>query len=792
MNERSRWPDALLAALATAVASWSVTPLLREQPWVGPLLVVLATVAVTGSAARALRLPAPAVLAVQGTLATLVLSWLLVPGDHLYGLPTSRTLAAAAALWTEGLTTVRDEQVPAPATAGLVLLVVAALAAVGLAVDAIGVTGRSPALAGVPLLVVGTVTASNTGDALHPWYFASTAVVWLLLVAREGLGTVRGWSTARTDELTTSVWLGPAVERSRRRYSQRGRVLVAATVALAAVLPAVVPHLPPTTVVEGLARAAGGARGPVTFTETLDLAQDLTSRSEAPVLRFRTDSSRPSPLRVTVSSRYEDGRWLPSARRMGDPPPPEPLLPVGVETEPWSMTVLLNRLSAPQVAMPHPLVAADVGEIAWGLDAATGTALVTDQPASYEATSYRTVGSLPPGTGAWTVPELGDPDLLGVDDASRETVTALAREITAGSTNQVDAATAIQAFLSSEAFVYSLTLADPVVGPDGAELDPVSHFLATRRGYCTQFATAMVMMARASGIPARLAVGFLPGEQDEDGAWTVVAADAHAWPELYVTGLGWTRFEPTPAERAGNRPLYFVQDAPETAEVPGSTAAPVVPDRTAPGLDAGDVTTVGTTSSWTDRVRGLLLPALAVVVALAALLLLVPLAGRRARTAPLRRAEDDADRVEGRWHLLVASLRDLGVDVPVGASPRRSRELLVGAAALHGAGAEALARITDRVERVRYAPGPVREGAMTADVETVLAEVRAVASRRARLRAALVPVTGVDRLAALAAGARAATAATARRVGSVGLQPSSSSRSRPALRTALPPPSLLK
>ena len=76
--------------------------------------------------------------------------------------------------------------------------------------------------------------------------------------------------------------------------------------------------------------------------------------------------------------------------------------------------------------------------------------------------------------------------------------------------------------------------------------DAITLFLRTKVGYCVQFATAMVMMAREAGIPARMAIGFLPGTADR-GTYTVRASDAHAWPELYFEGIGWLRFEPTPS-----------------------------------------------------------------------------------------------------------------------------------------------------------------------------------------------------------------------------------------------------
>ena len=95
-------------------------------------------------------------------------------------------------------------------------------------------------------------------------------------------------------------------------------------------------------------------------------------------------------------------------------------------------------------------------------------------------------------------------------------------------------------------FTYSLQA--PGDGTDDSSQDVILQFLKERKGYCVQFASAMAVMARILGIPARVAVGFLPGHQDPvTGAWTVTLKDAHAWPELYFQGIGWVRFEPTPA-----------------------------------------------------------------------------------------------------------------------------------------------------------------------------------------------------------------------------------------------------
>ncbi|MEN9938706.1 MAG: hypothetical protein RLZZ387_5285 [Chloroflexota bacterium] len=77
--------------------------------------------------------------------------------------------------------------------------------------------------------------------------------------------------------------------------------------------------------------------------------------------------------------------------------------------------------------------------------------------------------------------------------------------------------------------------------------DAVDQFLFDmRQGYCTYYASAMAVMARSVGIPARVAVGYATGTYDEAaGAYVVREAEAHAWPELYINGR-WTIFEPTP------------------------------------------------------------------------------------------------------------------------------------------------------------------------------------------------------------------------------------------------------
>lgn len=132
-------------------------------------------------------------------------------------------------------------------------------------------------------------------------------------------------------------------------------------------------------------------------------------------------------------------------------------------------------------------------------------------------------------------------------------VLVLARNLTATEPTPYDRARAIESYLRS--FPYNLDVPLPPRGRD-----VVDYFLFDlREGYCDYYATAMVVLARAAGLPARLAIGYASGPYDPYRAeYIVTEASAHAWPEIYFPGYGWIEFEPTPGfpliERAGEAP----------------------------------------------------------------------------------------------------------------------------------------------------------------------------------------------------------------------------------------------
>ena len=132
----------------------------------------------------------------------------------------------------------------------------------------------------------------------------------------------------------------------------------------------------------------------------------------------------------------------------------------------------------------------------------------------------------------------------------------LAHQVTAGAENPYQMADALARYLSTDpSFTYST---EPGMPPVGQDL--VDFFLFDeergRIGYCQHYASAMALMARALGLPARVAVGFAPGEAGEDGTYLVREANAHAWAEIYFPGYGWQIFEATKTINPGfTRPV---------------------------------------------------------------------------------------------------------------------------------------------------------------------------------------------------------------------------------------------
>lgn len=272
-----------------------------------------------------------------------------------------------------------------------------------------------------------------------------------------------------------------------------------------------------------------------------------------------------------------------------------------------------------------------------------------------------------------------DPDLLEIytdlpDDFSDFAVQE-AQRVTATANGPYAKALALQNYFRDN-FTYDIEVG---TGHTSAQVDA---FLIGRRGYCEQFAGAYAAMARAIGLPARVAVGFTWGDQDpnDPSLWRVRGEHAHAWPEVFIPEVGWVSFEPTPSRGApGAEPWTGVtpaqagvdDPAPAPTETPVNPNDQVVPNPTTPEIFPPEANTeplpVETVAAAepTDRIPNWLEPILwAVLLAglAAALYCALMFALHKSRRSKRHRsAVDNRERINAVWQDAEDALRPLGI-----------------------------------------------------------------------------------------------------------------------------------
>jgi transglutaminase-like putative cysteine protease len=302
------------------------------------------------------------------------------------------------------------------------------------------------------------------------------------------------------------------------------------------------------------------------FSETVELGQiGEIKKSSAVVMRVKIEGE-PSRFagthwRGVALTNFDGWRWSaasgPHARIY---PQTDGWFPLGSEdrraTRELKYAVLLEPVASDAI-----FVAADVTAIrgrfatASGLsDSARRNYLLADRTRSlftpypnYSESRYEAISSAPvldPAAlraAATIYPHEIRAQYLGIPVLDTR-IAALAQQITAAAPTPYDKAFAIESYLRSH-FGYTLELTSTPVK------DPLASFLFQRRaGNCEYFASAMTVMLRTLGIPARYINGFQTGEyNDVGGDYIVRASDAHSWVEAYFPGSGRIEFDPTPA-----------------------------------------------------------------------------------------------------------------------------------------------------------------------------------------------------------------------------------------------------
>lgn len=747
------------AALAVALGALVLYPLFSVGDWFWRMVGAVVVVALTGLVTRRLRVPALAAPIVAAVTLTAYLTFCFARRDALLGfVPTPDALAGLTALTGRGLRDINHYTAPVPALPGILLLTTLGVGVVAILVDLLAVRLRRAAAAGLPLLALYAVPVAVLEDDVGWVAFALGALGFLALLVADGRERVRRWGrpvlTRRTDDTTRAE--PPDVAS----LAAAGRRIALAAVAVALVVPLVVPALRPTTlaVFGGLGGGHGGSTNTITIPDpTANLKGQISEPSAVTVLSYTSDDPTPEYLRIYALDIFTGDKWTMSrttatrADRVNGRtlPTPDGLVNARYRTVHTAVHVADRMRNMRFLPVPYPPAKIDVpGD--WRLD--QRSFMVFSNRDSAGGRDYDVLGRhvVPSRTQLeMSRPVPGTPRAYVSLPPLPVSVQRLATRITRNRSTPYGKAMAIQDwFTTGNRFTYSLDR------PAGNGTSALADFLfRNRTGYCEQFAAAMAVLARLNGIPARVAIGYTAGTRGMGNRWTVTTRDAHAWPELYFTGIGWIRFEPTPSGIAGQG-TASVPDYAAANPVGGNDTSGTQPDTPGSTGDRGSQGDTATTGPAQPRMRddwggsaAPVRPAPAdrrpVLLGLAAAVLLA--AGtpwllrsvrRRRRWA---RAGDDAGLARAAWLELRDDALDLGWPWRPSDTPRAAARRLAVRLGERASVLAAIERITRAEERARYARTPEPGGGLAADVRLVRRAMAAATPRTARWRARVLP-----------------------------------------------------
>jgi transglutaminase-like putative cysteine protease len=750
------------AAVGTAVlaAATSLNGVIEPWTWFAPILHTVVPVLVVMSVARTLArtLRFPGLLVIPAGLLALVgaLTARFVGEQSILGvIPGPGTAVQLRLLLYRAEDTVTSQAAPVLPGDGIFLVTCAAIGLIAIAIDVLATTLRMPAVSGIGLLAILVVPAVVKPLGVGMGAFLVTVAAYLLLLGcaqwREGL-------------LATA-------EHGSTGYLGRGLAVGSAALAVTILLPLAIPGFNTGAFPQGARlNMLGTSSG---LNPAVTLGNDLRNPTGFGRITYATDSTEPLYLRAVTLEDFSGQRWEPDQRRderalglqdMGS----ESVRTAGEFGVTAFTRINTDSYTSPWLLAPYAPVSVTNLNGRWTWDRKNLSILSYDGGTSvrqeYEVRS--------------SVPELTEERLSAIRTARRGAVPEVftdlpedtpgivfdtTEEVTDGLRNPYDKAVAIQNFLRGRSFTYSVDA--PVEGGyDGSSMDVMARFLESRSGYCTHYAGTMAVMARAAGIPSRVAVGYTPGaatgevqrgpDNTELREFAIDSRNAHAWPELYFQGVGWVRFEPTPSRGV-------VPDYAQTVTLPFNVRIDdenLNPGRSDVPLGTGQDTSTSEGENGSASPTGGSPAAAAGAAAAAALLVaLLPFLVRSARTAARRRrvlSGPHPGAAAAAWAQTTEIAGDYGHPALPTDTPRVFAARLHSRALPAGGATDSLARLQRAYEREEYAgPQPAAEGAVLvdappaawADVEAVTAALKAGSNRRARLRAAFLPRSLVNR-----------------------------------------------
>jgi transglutaminase-like putative cysteine protease len=689
------------------------------------------------------------------TLASLVglalaITWIVVPQTAWYGLPSIHTLRAIGRSLEFVGQQARVRVAPTPPLPPLMLAAVTAVWTAAFSSHALAIRAGSPLLAILPPIALVGFADTVLEDGARPVYAIILLAAALAVVFADGLRRVRQWGP---------VWSG---SRTRRLgTSVRGSRSVALAVIAAAVLvPGLLPGFRSGPLVDFSTSGDEGAGLDPFISIHAQLTDDEPVRD-----LFEVRTPDPQYLRMYTLDEFDGEGWRSSDPTGSDgqtltvptvlPQPSSYAPPPDSQTQPYTFTVLTDfdaSHALPMAQTPEQITAGDLGDVTW--DPARGQAFVDgglDAGLEYTVRSRVVVPTAEQLERVHNLTSLqyGQWTRLPGEDVLDPRIEQLAKAWTADAASDYEKVLAIQQHFHSDGFQYS-TDVDVADDPDAL----LTFLTQTKAGFCQQYATAMAVLVRELGLPARVAVGYQSGTLQDDGRYLVQSDDAHAWVEVYFEGYGWLQFEPTPGHgthpnadpgtylnpaKGSTNPDGTSTDPGNNAGVGGANGTDCEAAATArerqlcqienrPQRGPGDfvpLPTVGTTqtdgSGYSVPYRWIFL---GLLIALGVLLIVVPIAKSVWRRRLLRRSREPREHVLAAYRVFDGEAADLGLGRRDGETLDEHRARLAAAIAFTDGH---LGRLTTQATRAAYAaqaPTPEEAKASVEDAHRAIRELR--------------------------------------------------------------------
>jgi transglutaminase-like putative cysteine protease len=554
----------VFAAITTLCASTALAGVIDGSIWLGYAAVAIIVVAGSGIGLRALRVPI-LFIGIAQMFALFCLVVALFTDEGVLGfIPGPKAVDQIGEVLQGAVTVVQTGVPPVDPTTPILCLVVIAIGLVAVLVDSLAVAAGTPAASGLVLLCVYAVPASLAEEMLPWWSFVLGAGSYAVLLAVDGTHRHQQWR-GRSPRPGASG--GNAIGTPVALVTSS--LVLALTIGSAFTIIGTVGQLP------GGAGAGGIGTGGYNLKAFTNLRGMLDQRGNVEMFRVRGLPNDRSYFRSTTLKVYKAnegwdlGGGMPRGHALNGDLPLEPGRtgegqPTRIEIEPVSS----EDNWAPVYGSPRRLegIPGDV----W-FDEASGAVYSRRarkfpryvEYADMAQPTFEQLRASPSASGN----EVGQQYIELPPLNSR--ITNLARSLTQGRSNQWDRVLALKNYFSQEnGFAYRTETAAR------SDDDALVDFLFNgKAGYCEQYASAMAVLARAAGIPARVAIGFTSGYQVTDYR-SITTQDAHAWVEVYFPQYGWITVDPTPlSDGRGYVPPYMSPQSSSSSSATNGTSS---------------------------------------------------------------------------------------------------------------------------------------------------------------------------------------------------------------------------